>query len=225
VRFFHRIAEKRDDIILSRARPHLDDGEEVIHWARARRHGSNDDGFVYVTERRLVVHWSRRDHGHYMIPWERVTAWGISESGGKGPILAIESPDERAEVQLKVGTEASASRVRGFLDVFGELAPIPRRALHPTGKMGEVAEWHPNVQRERRSVAGHTQRVMVTIIGVGLIVLAALIIPVPGPWSFILTLGGLAVLAREYDWAQDVRDWVHDRYKEAAKKIKNRKRS
>ncbi|MGH2694895.1 MAG: hypothetical protein ACRDJJ_08785, partial [Actinomycetota bacterium] len=183
MRFFHRIAEKRDDIILGRARPYLEDGEDVVHWVRARRQGSRDDGFVFLTERRLIIYWSRRDHGHYTMPWDRVTAWGINEAGEKGPILAIESPDERAEVQLKVGTEASASRVRVFLNAFGELAPIPRRALHPSGHMGEVAEWHPKVQRERRSVAGHTRRVVVTIIG-GLLLGAGVILSlplVPGP--------------------------------------------
>jgi hypothetical protein len=46
----------------------------------------------------------------------------------------------------------------------------------------------------------------------------------PGPWSFILTIGGLAVLAREYDWAKDLLEWTKDRFDAAKDKIRGRKK-
>jgi uncharacterized protein (TIGR02611 family) len=223
--FLRRLGEMRDDLILSRARPYMDDGERIVSWVRARRYGSRDDGFVFLTDKRVIVYWSRREDGHFSIPWESVVAWGLDATGAKGPVLAIESPEERAVVLLRVGTDDMASRVRGFLGEFGDLAPIPKRVLHPSGEMGDVVEWHPDVQRERRTVVSHTRRIVVTVIGVALIVFAVIIIPLPGPWSILLTIAGLALLASEYDWAQDLRDWAHDRYVETKRRLQSRKRS
>jgi uncharacterized protein (TIGR02611 family) len=224
VGFIRRISEKRDDIILARARPHLDDGEEVIHWVRARRHGDRVEGFVYLTERRVIVHWSRKEDGQ-VCAWGEIRAWGVDEKVAGGPVLGIETDAAVTRAQLRVDTDGMTARVRDFLDLFGELAPFPRRRLQPSGDLGEVHEGEVEIARERRTVAAHTRRMIITIIGLALIVIAVIIIPVPGPWSFILTLGGLAILAREYDWAKDVRDWVHDTYKETAEKIKRRTRS
>jgi uncharacterized protein (TIGR02611 family) len=219
------IAAKRDELILSRARPYLEEDEQVLNWVRARKHGTREDGFVYLTRRRLFVYWSRREDGHFTIPWEHISAWGLNYKGAKGPILAIESPEERADVELKVGTDGAARRVGDFLHAVGELAPIPRRALHTSGELGDVAQGDPSVERARRSVADHTRRVLVTVIGIALLVFAILIIPVPGPWSILLSIGGFALLASEYDWAQDIRDWIHDRYVQTKRRLQSRKRT
>jgi hypothetical protein len=47
----------------------------------------------------------------------------------------------------------------------------------------------------------------------------------PGPWSFVVTIAGLAILASEYDWARDALAWSKDRYKAVSNKIKARRQS
>jgi hypothetical protein len=51
-----------------------------------------------------------------------------------------------------------------------------------------------------------------------------LITPLPGPWSFPIIIGGLAVLATEYDWADDMRDWIKRRSKQLADKVRKRRK-
>jgi hypothetical protein len=53
-----------------------------------------------------------------------------------------------------------------------------------------------------------------TLIGIALIVIAVLIGFLPGPWSIPLVIAGLAVLAREYDWAKDLLEWFKDKQKD-----------
>ena len=46
------------------------------------------------------------------------------------------------------------------------------------------------------------RRIGVTIAGFLLLIVAAIIIPVPGPWSILLSIVALSILATEYIWAQ-----------------------
>jgi hypothetical protein len=65
--------------------------------------------------------------------------------------------------------------------------------------------------------------VVVTIIGLLLIAGGAAIAWIPGPWSLPIVLAGLAILASEYDWAQDVLDWSKDMSRRAKEKIAARR--
>ncbi len=79
--------------------------------------------------------------------------------------------------------------------------------------------------KRRKTLVGMTRRILVTIGGVVMIVVAMLIIPLPGPWSILLTIAGLALLSSEYDWAQDILVWVKKKYEAAKEKIAQRKNS
>jgi uncharacterized protein (TIGR02611 family) len=46
------------------------------------------------------------------------------------------------------------------------------------------------------------RRIGITIAGFVLLIVAAIIIPVPGPWSILLSIVALSILATEYVWAQ-----------------------
>ena len=78
------------------------------------------------------------------------------------------------------------------------------------------------VSRVSRSPVELARRIVVTCIGVALIITGILIIPLPGPWSFPIIIAGLAVLAQEYDWAKDAREWVREKSRAVAKKFKRR---
>jgi hypothetical protein len=46
------------------------------------------------------------------------------------------------------------------------------------------------------------KRIAITAIGFFLLIVAVVIIPVPGPWSILLAIGALSILASEYVWAE-----------------------
>ncbi|MDQ4094780.1 MAG: PGPGW domain-containing protein [Actinomycetota bacterium] len=221
-----RLDEQRNRIALNRAEPHLDDGEEIHHWVRIKHADTRKEGFAYVTDRRLLVRWQGRSvDGHQEFHWERLESWGIEADASGGPILCVESEENDTTVQLPARSRGVAERVSQFLHHFAERAPKPSRKLKQPDRDNFVPDASVKVTQERRNAIGQTKRIVVTIIGLALIVFATLIIPLPGPWSILLTIAGLAVLATEYDWAKDVSDYFKDKYEATRDKIKARRQS
>ncbi len=222
-----RIAEQRQRLILSKAERYLDEGERVLRWARATQTDGRREGFVYLTPRRCIVHWTGRQDG---VPgdfrWEEITSWGVSSDPDRGTVLALEASDAHCFVMLRTDTAAMAEDVADFLKQFAEHAPSPQEEVSAPGYLGSFEHTgSPEVTKQKKTVTDHTRRIAVTLLGIALIVGAIAIIPLPGPFSFVVTIAGLAILAREYDWARDALDWTKQRYKAAAGKIKARRQS
>ena len=222
-----RIAQTREEQILSHAEPFLEAGEEVIHWVRARNFdGKRARGFLYLTNNRVILCWTRGPDDDRGAEWRQIEAWGVNRNIDGGPVIAVESKDVDICAQMPVMTAGMAEEVRGFLRTFGELAPFPRRTLSPHDPPGPFEhEGEVDVKAKRRSVTDHTKRVLITILGVVLVIGGMLITPLPGPWSFPIILGGLAVLATEYDWADDALDWMKNTSKQLADKVRGRSKS
>ena len=221
-----RFDDQRNRVAFNRALPYLDDDEEILHWARVLHRETRKEGIAYVTERRLLLRWQGGSvDRHQEFRWEELQSWGVEADASGGPMLCVEADDKECVVQLPARSRGVAERVSSFLRQLAKRAPKPRRSLTTTD--GDNFKPHEAIEvtQERRTALGQTKRIVVTIIGVALIVLATLIIPLPGPWSILLTIAGLAVLATEYDWAKDLSDFFKDKYEEARTKIKARRQS
>jgi uncharacterized protein (TIGR02611 family) len=219
-----RIAAARERQILSHAKPCLVDGEVVEEWVRIRHPEHRGSGFMYLTDRSCIVYWSGMGSSPIPFPMDEVRSWGVDRSSDKGPVLGIETDSTSQFVQLIVGTDGMVDKVNLFLDRFAQQAPDPERPLnassHPSDY--EAAEGIV-VDKERKTWTTHTKRVIITVVGLALIVLAVLIGFIPGPWSIPLIFAGLAVLAREYDWAEDLLIWLRQRYQHVVERIKARR--
>ena len=220
-----RISEMRKDHILSYARPHLEEGEEIAHWVRARHPDKRrTEGFMFVTSKRFILCWTASDLEPHSLEWEEIEAWGVDDEVRGGPVLFIERDHAPAVAQMPVTTNGMAVTVSHFVREFARRAPAP---VDPPQEELWGRRFAPrsdvNVSPEARSLAGQARRIVVTIIGLVLVIGGVAIIPLPGPWSFPVIIAGLAVLASEYDWAKDVRDWVRERYKAAKRMIRSRR--
>ena len=72
---------------------------------------------------------------------------------------------------------------------------------------GIAGKWHDHpsiiwVKAVGRFIRRSGKRIAVTVAGFLLLIVAALIIPIPGPWSILLTVVALSILASEYVWAR-----------------------
>lgn len=224
--FLQRLSEMRNEQIMRKALPFLEEGEEVLHWARARHPEDGRHGVVFITRKRAVVSWSGRndEDGHY--PWVDFRTWGLSHSYRNGPVLCVQmqAEEETHLVQLAVTTHDMARNAANFLREFAELAPWPEQGPATNGKGAFEPQTAAEIYRSKRTPAEIFRRWGLTILGAALIIVGILIIPLPGPWSFILNIGGLAVLAREHDWAEDLLEWTKERFESAKKKVTERRR-
>lgn len=219
-----RIRDFRQNHILAQARPHLDEDEEVVGWARVRQaRDRRRHGFFYLTEQRAVVVWAGRDDGHGAIRWEELRSWGVNGDTSGGPVLGLEGESGSWLIQMTVTTTGSAEHVAEVLDRFGRLASAPEAPLSIVDDPQAFrADTRVNVNKEKRTIAAHTKRVVVTTVGVAFVVAGLAMMVLPGP-GILTILIGLGVLGNEYDWAKDLLLWAKGRYKDAAKKLKERR--
>lgn len=222
-----RIAQTREEQILSHAEPFLEDGEEIRHWVRARNfEGKRARGFLYLTTSRVILCWTRGPGDDCGAEWHQIQAWGVNRTIEGGPVILVESDGAGICAQMPVMTAGMAEEVRGFLRTFADSAPAPRRTLSPESPSGSFEpRGEVDVEAKRRSITEHTKRILITILGVVMVIGGMLITPLPGPWSFPIILAGLAVLATEYDWADDALDWLKRSSKQLADKVRSRSKS
>jgi len=126
-------------------------------------------------------------------------------------------------VQVPVGSPATASRCTSFLREFARRAPSGNEEFKNKRHPGRFAsDVDKDVVHKPRSITAFTRRLIVTILGVLLVACGIAIIPLPGPWSLPIVLGGLAILGSEYDIATDILNWSKEKYQIAARKLKSR---
>lgn len=218
-----RLSEQRESLILAQAAPYLEDGERVLKWVRGRRVGGRGEGFVFITPKRVVVHWTGRSDAPGSFEWTKITGWGVVQESKGGPILGIECGDITCTVQLRSTTRAMADRVGEFVEEFSSRVPFAREPMNldsPHGPFEPTAA--VQLPDHRMSVAEKAKRIGITLLGATLMFGGIILTPLPGPWSFPIVIAGLAVLAQEYDWAKDAREWVRSKSKAVAKRFKRR---
>lgn len=224
MRVISRLAQQRHNQIVDPVRPLLDEGEEVVHWVRARHPESNATGFLYVTRRRCIVRWPQEASPARVFLWEDVECWGVDAGAAGGPVIGIEAKNADALVQIVVETNGMVGSAREAIRIFAKQAPQPRSRLVKASNP-ERFESHGEVDitKQRKTLFGHTKRIVVTTVGIALVVLGIVLsLPlVPGP-GFLLMLAGLGVLATDYDWAKDALAWAKDKYKKTASKLRSR---
>lgn len=75
--------------------------------------------------------------------------------------------------------------------------------------------------RIRRFVQREGERIGVAVVGGVVVVTGIVLMPLPGP-GMLIVLAGLAILATQFEWAQDVLDRARARAKEALARIRGR---
>jgi uncharacterized protein (TIGR02611 family) len=220
------ISEKREELIERHAQPYMDEGEEVLHWVRCAKVGERGEGFIFLTPLRLVIFWTGKKDGHCSARWDEITTWGQANDVKGGPILGVEVDGDVWYAQVYASTRNMAGEARRFIQEFGALAPWPKHPFVGGEGLGTFqTEGDVEVDLVRKTPAEMAKRAAITFVGAALVIGAILVIPLPGPWSFLISIGGLAILSQEYDWAKDLLEWTKERFQMVKAKIAERKSS
>lgn len=208
------IGRFRDQVAFGHLKPLLADDEQVLVQLHVRAPGDGRRGKIALTRRRCLVHWGMRDRP-VVIGWDQLVAWDVVLNERGGPVLTLESDEERVDVRLPVTSARRVRRASRLLAQVREHAPPHVQA--PAGDQ-------PEVQLERRSLRAHTRRVAVTVVGLTVVLVGLLFASpfVPGPGA-LTVLAGLAILAKEFDWASDVHQWLHRRIEQLWERRRQRR--
>ncbi|MDQ3766721.1 MAG: PGPGW domain-containing protein [Actinomycetota bacterium] len=219
-----RLAERREAHILTLCTPHLEKGESVTHWIRARRPGGGREGFAYLTQGRLVVYWLGGLE-IFVANLADIRSWGLSSATPGGPVLAVETSEGDLWIQFPTGSEAVTTQVKRFLEAFVLSSPRPSQAPNATGDEIPSLRVIDGITAEKRSWGHKSRRIVVTVLGVALTILGiVLAVPlVPGP-GLLVAIGGVALLATEYDWAKDALNWAQDKSRGSRQRLQARRR-
>ncbi len=217
-----KLSETRRKHILGYVADHLANGEAVVQWGRIRDPESGRQGFLFLTASRCLLRW-RDNPDVESIAWSDVTEWGVNKDAQRGPILCIETTSGPRYAQLQTGSKALALGAGRVVRAFNRLAPAAAATRKDTdhGRISPTGDGHVEVEKEKLTPHALARRIIITVLAVTVLVGAALIVPLPGPWSFLLVIAAFALLAREYDWAEDVLDWIKDKYAKARAKVRS----
>jgi hypothetical protein len=188
-------------MVLGQVRPLLEADEPVVVWAHVHALDSEKPGLVSMTEQRCLVHWSPSDEATASFRWAELTAWGLSTSASQGALLTMSAGTQRLQMVLPLTTDTRASNATRVMD------HVARHA--PPGAVARASDAAHPLAAERRGLRGHARRVVVTFVGLLVVLISAVFASpfVPGPGALTF-LAGLAILAKEYDWARDVHHGV-----------------
>lgn len=190
----------RQHVVVTPLRPLLAEGEPVTARVHVRDPEDGRRGIVATAPSRCVVYWGLR-HPARVIPWEELTGWRMAEQRRGGPLLRLHTADDEIAVQIPASSRARMRKLAAVLARLREHAPAHAQGPHRSPDTMDL-------RTERRDLRAHTRRLVVTVLGVAVILLGGLFASpfVPGPGA-LTALAGLAILAREYDWASDIHQW------------------
>ncbi len=194
----------RERLVLGQVRHGLDGDEHVRAWTHAKVPETRAPGLLVVTNHRCLLHIASSS-----IP-------DVETSLNELSSFKLDRRDpERVQVRLCAGIEESEEvtvelsltdrkRSRSVGSVLGELTRHRVRA--PESFDAGLTSPLPPMQRKARH---HARRVWVTILGVLVLMVSAVFASpiVPGPGA-LTAVAGIAILAREYEWARDLHVWA-----------------
>lgn len=195
------VSRLRERLVLGPVRQSLGADETVLAWSHAALPGTRAPGLLVVTQRRCLLQVANRAIADVDAPLERFRVLDLHRRTASTAQLRLQGDgtDVVAEFSL-----TSRHRARAVGRVLAQLARADIRV--PNGFDPSATSPLPPVVR---GVRDHARRVWTTVVGVLLLAVSLLLASpfVPGPGA-LTAVAGLAVLAREYEWARDVHLWA-----------------
>lgn len=194
----------RERLVLGHVRHTLDDGERILAWAHAKVPGVRAPGVLLVTERRCLLHIASHSVDDRVAPWVTLEGWLLEQRVSSRAKLTLVGESETVG-ELSLSSRRRARAATAVVAAIAQHAEPVDPADGDTPRKGS----RPMLEAEQRGFRGHARRVGVTIVGVLVLLLSALFASpfVPGPGA-LTALAGIAILAREYEWARDVHVWA-----------------
>ncbi|MTV26090.1 hypothetical protein FTX61_11825 [Nitriliruptoraceae bacterium ZYF776] len=191
----------RERLVLGPIRGDLVPGEVIVAWTHASVPGTRVPGVLAVTETRCLLHVASLTTPDVATPLQDLARFDLDRHDPETVRVRLCLDDDEFVVELSL-TNRLRSRSVGEV-----LTALDRRQVRaPDGF--DTSATSP-LAPVRRSLRHHARRVWVTVLGVAVLILSAIFASpfVPGPGA-LTAVAGIAILAREYEWARDLHVWA-----------------
>lgn len=194
------ISRLRERLVLGPIVRYLDGDDEVLAWTHANIPGTRAPGVLAVTNHHCVLHVATSAIPDMFTPLPQMSSFKINRRNPEVVRVRLVGPVE-IDVELSLTSRVRSRSVGRVLSALTSHHIAAPESFNPA----LTSPIPPMV----RSVRHHARRVWVTILGVLVLMVSAVFASpfVPGPGA-LTAVAGIAILAREYEWARDLHVWA-----------------
>ena len=192
----------REGLVLGPLRAEFDPEESLLAWTHAKVPGVRAPAVLVVTDQRCLLHIASPTVADTHTQLGSLVRFDLDRATPETVGVRLNGHGEEVVAELSLTTRAR-SRAAGRV-----LSALVRQ------NVGAPATFDPSktspLPPVPRGVKDHARRVWVTVVGVLVLVLSlAFASPfLPGPGA-LTAVAGIAILAREYEWARDLHVWAN----------------
>ena len=196
-----RLPGFRERLVLGPILRYLDGDEEVLAWTHANVPEVRAPGVLIVTNHHCLLHVASSGTPDISTPLSKLSAFQLNRRNPEIVRVRLSGEEHELDVELSL-----TSRVRSR-SVGRTLSTLTRQQI------AAPAAFDPDltspVPPMVRSVRHHARRAWITVLGVLVLLVSAVFASpfVPGPGA-LTAVAGIAILAREYEWARDLHVWA-----------------
>lgn len=196
----HRIRRFRERLALGPVVRYLDGDDEIIAWTHANLPDIRAPGILVVTQHYCLLHVASSEIPDIATPLTQLSGFALNRRNPEVVRVRLSGEGHEVDVELSL-TNRVRSRSLGRV-----LSALTHRQV--AGPASFDPELTSPVPPMARSLRHHARRVWVTVLGVLVLMVSALFASpfVPGPGA-LTAVAGVAILAREYEWARDLHMW------------------
>lgn len=195
-----RLARFRERLVLGSILRYLDGDEEILAWAHASVPDARAPGVLVITNHHCLLHVASSSVPDITRPLSSLSDFTLDRRDPEVVRVRLSGANDSVEVELSLTNRVRSRSVGRVLSALTR-----RQVAGPETFNPELTSPVPPMMRSARH---HARRVWTTVLGVVVLLLSAVFASpfVPGPGA-LTAVAGIAILAREYEWARDLHVW------------------
>jgi uncharacterized protein (TIGR02611 family) len=196
-----RVVQFRERLVVGPIVRYLDGDEDVIAWTHANIPGTRAPGVLLVTNHHLYLHVATSAVADISTPLTRLSGFRLNRRNEELVRVHVSGDDGEVEVELSLTNRVRSRSVGRVLSAL-----TYHRVAGPATFNPDMTSPLPPMERTARH---HARRIWITVLGVLVLLVSAVFASpfVPGPGA-LTAVAGIAILAREYEWARDLHVWA-----------------
>jgi uncharacterized protein (TIGR02611 family) len=196
-----RLRRFRERLVLGAVVHYLDGDEHILAWTHANVPEARAPGILVVTNHHCLLHVASSEIPDITTRLSELSGFTLNRRDPEIVRVRLSGQEQEVDVELSLTNRVRSRSVGRVLSALARHQVAGPASFDPE----KTSPVPPMV----RSARHHARRVWVTVLGVLVLMISAVFASpfVPGPGA-LTAVAGIAILAREYEWARDLHVWA-----------------